>query len=468
MARSATGERLGLGWRRVPRRCMIDAVIVMKFGGTSVGGAAAIRQVVGVVRSQVAASAVRRAVVVVSAHAGVTDALLDAAHAAAGGGGQDEVEAIVARHRDILAGLDLEPDLLDPLLAELRDLARGLRLVGETTAKVADALLSYGERLSARVVAAALAAAGTAAVAVDAFDAGLRTDAAHGRARPLADDGRIRRYLDKLKGVPVVTGFIAADEQGNITTLGRNGSDYSAALFGVAISAEEIQVWKDVDGVHTADPRLVPDARPIERMSFAEVADLASFGSKVLHPAAMVPAMQAGIPIYVRNTLRPEAAGTRIDAEPDGAPPIVRAVAHRGGVAVVTVRSHRLLPQHDFLARVFGQLAEAQCDVGPVAVGEASIAFAVEQVQVERAQQVLKRLGSVEATLDQALVGVLGMRERLEGGLLADVLRHLGDAEILVRCAGLGPVGTTAAIVVANERAGEAVRLLHAKFLGGR
>jgi aspartate kinase len=433
-------------------------VIVMKFGGTSVGGAAAIGQVVEVVRSQLQ----RRPVVVVSAHAGVTDALLAAARAAATG--EADTGAIVARHREILRGLSLDEHLLDPLLDELRDLARGVRLVGETSAKVVDAMASYGERLSSRVVAAALNANGVEAEAVDSFAAGLRTDSSFGRARPQPDDGRILRHLQGVRGVPVMTGFLGADEHGNITTLGRNGSDYSAALIGAAIGAEEVQIWKDVDGVHTADPRLVADAQPIRRMSFADVADLASFGSKVLHPAAMVPAMQQGIPLRVRNTLSPEAEGTTIEAEVEAGRPVVRAIAHRDHVALITVRSHRLVPQHAFLAKVFSKLDDIECDVGPVAVGEAAVTVAVEEPFAERAAARLQGHGEVQQTSGRAVVGVIGDASVLENGGIGEVLSELARAGIAVRCAGLGALGSTVAFAVASERLTETVQLLHRRF----
>lgn len=433
----------------------------MKFGGTSVGGAAAIRQAVEVVRGQLQ----RRPVVVVSAHAGVTDALLTVAKAAVAG--EADVEAVAARHRQILGGLQLDEHLLDGELAELRDLARGVRLVGEATPKVIDAVISYGERLSARVVAAALTANGIEAVAVDAFAAGMLTDSSFGRARPLPDGGRLQRYLSKVKGVPVVTGFLGADEDGNITTLGRNGSDYSAALIGVAIKAEEIQIWKDVDGVHTADPRIVPDAQPIPLMGFEDVANLASFGSKVLHPAAMVPAMQNGIRVQVRNTLSPAAPGTTIEAGVNGGRPAIRAIAHRTGVALVSVRSHRLLPQHAFLASVFQKLHEAECDVGPVAVGEAAVTIAIDDAFAERIAARLASEGDVQVASERAVVGVIGDASVLETGGIADVLAELAKSGISVRCAGLGALGSTVAFAVDAERLTETVRLLHSRFFSG-
>ena len=293
------------------------------------------------------------------------------------------------------------------------------------------------------------------------------TDSSFGRARPVPDDGRMLRYLDEVTGVPVVTGFLGADQDGNITTLGRNGSDYSAALIGVAIAATEIQIWKDVDGVHTADPRLVPDARPIPTMGFEDIANLASFGSKVLHPAAMVPAMQHGIRIRVRNTLSPEAPGTTIEATVDDALPAVRAIAHRTSVALVSVRSHRLLPQHAFLARIFAELHEMECDVGPVAVGEAAVTIAIDDANVGRIAASLASLGDVQIASERAVVGVIGDAAVLENGGIADVLKEMVGADISVRCAGLGALGSTVSVAVAAERLTETVRLLHSRFFPG-
>ncbi len=437
---------------------MIGAVIVMKFGGTSVGDANSIQKVVQIVRQQLS----QRPVVVVSAHAGVTDALL--AVAAAAPGGSADTAAIAERHRAILRDLGLPTDLLEPLLTELHDLARGLRLVGSASPKALDLMASYGERCCARTVAAALRQAGVPATAVDAFDAGLRTDSAYGRARPLPDDGRILRALEAVAGVPVVTGFVAADEHGNITTLGRNGSDYSAALFGAAVAAEEIQIWKDVDGVRTADPKLVPGARPIRSMSFAEVCELASFGSKVLHPAAMVPAMQRGIPLSVRNTQQPEAPGTRIEADAVQDRPAVRAIAHRVGVALVTVTSQRMVPQHAFLARVFRELHELQSDVGPVAVSEAAVTVALDGPAADVAMGRLCSLGDVRIERDQAVVGVVGDPHAIETGGAAVVFAVLAAAGIPVRCAGQGALGGTLAMVVPRAHLQRTIAMLHERF----
>lgn len=445
------------------RRCLHDPrVIVMKFGGTSVGDARSIRQVVQIVRQQLD----RRPVVVVSAHAGVTDALLDLARKAPGG--DADTRAVEERHRAILRELGLPATLLDPLLQELHDLARGLRLVGAVSPKAQDLLVSFGERCSARTVAAALSQHGVAATAVDAFSAGLRTDSQFGRARPLPDDGRIARHLAAVPGVPVVTGFLGGDEHGNVTTLGRNGSDWSAALFGAALCVDEIQIWKDVDGVRTADPRLVPGALPIRSMSFAEVCELASFGSKVLHPAAMVPAMQKGIPLRVRSTLEPQAQGTVVETTTVADRPPVRAIAHRAAVSLVAVTSQRLEPQHAFLARVFQLLDELQCDVGPVAVAEAAVTFAVDPGTADAVLARLAAVGDVRVERDHAVVGVVGDPAAFERGGAAEVLATLAKAGVVVRCAGQGALDSTVAFVVAAADLKRTVALLHERFFPSR
>lgn len=437
---------------------MIAAVIVMKFGGTSVGDARSIRQVVQIVRQHLG----RAPVVVVSAHAGVTDELL--AIAAAASDGPARAAAVADHHRTILRDLGLPADLLDPLLAELVDLARGLRLVGAASPKAIDLLASYGERCSARTVAAAMRAGGVAATAVDAFAAGLRTDGNHGRARPLPDDGRIAKHLAAIEGVPIVTGFVAADELGNVTTLGRNGSDYSAALFGAAVGAEQIQIWKDVDGIRTADPKLVPGARPIRRLGYAAACDLAAFGSKVLHPAAMLPAMQKGIHLAVRNTQEPAAEGTLVVPDADDGAPGVRAIAHRANVALVTVESPRLSPQHTFLARVFGALDAAGCDGGPLAIAEAAVTTAVDAGRSAAAAAALAGIGEVRVEPDHAVVGIVGAPRALGADAAAAVFTTLAGLGIGVRCAGQGPHGGTLAAVLRAGELARAVVALHSRF----
>jgi aspartate kinase len=434
-------------------------VIVMKFGGTSVGDARSIRQVVQIVRQHVD----RRPVVVVSAHAGVTDALLRLADRAPSG--DIDTNEVEERHRAILRELELPDDLLDALLHNLRDVARSLRLVGATGLRERDLLASFGERCSARTVAAALRQVGVGASAVDAFAAGLRTDSAFGRAQAELDDGRLAASLAAVDGIPVFTGFLGVDRHGEITTLGRNGSDYTAALVGYAVDAEEVQIWKDVDGVRTADPRLVPGALPIRAMSFDEACELTAFGSKVLHPAAMLPALEKRIPLRVRSTLAPEAPGTAIELGCARAP--VRAIAHRSGVALLTVQSSRRMEQAEFLARLFADLAALQCDVGPIAVAAGGASFPIDETRRRAVVSRLARLGEVTEQPDCAVVAVIGSPAVLGECGVAELTAALAAGGIALRCGSQGAGGSTFAFVVPNADLARAVQLLHARFFPG-
>ena len=246
----------------------------MKFGGSSVAGAEKIRRVADIVRGRLP----RKPVLVVSAFRGTTDDLLALAHDALKGD-LSKIETVAKRHREAAAELGAAFEPLAPLFDELTALARGISLLRELTPRTLDRVASFGERFSARLVAAALAENGVPARAVDAFDAGLLTDERFGAAAPLPEaDEALRAFFAPLADLPVVTGFVGRTRGGEITTLGRNGSDYSATILGAALGAEEIQIWSDTDGIMTADPRLVPSAKPLGSLSFAEACELAYYG----------------------------------------------------------------------------------------------------------------------------------------------------------------------------------------------
>lgn len=436
-------------------------MIVMKFGGTSVGSAAAIKNVLDIARR----SLDRQPVLVVSAHSGVTNALVELAERAPAGEG--DAGQIESRHQEILAGLDLPPDLLASLHEELRNLLRGMQLVSEASPRAVDQLLSFGERCSCRVLAAYFESQGLPATAVDAFEAGLRTDSCYGRARPLPDDGRIVRYLAGVQGIPVVTGFLGSDDRGNITTLGRNGSDYSAALFGNALGAEEIQIWTDVDGIMTADPKLVDNTRAIRAMSFDEASELAYYGGKVLHPATILPAMERSIPVRVLNTSRPESKGTVIvpDYEEEGV--IVRAIVHKRGIYLVNLVSPPMLQQHGFLARVFQLAADHEVDVDLVATSEVSITMTADRHdQLPGYAESLAGLGEVTIDPGNAIVCVVGRGIATTPGVAARVFGSLAEAGVRVRVISQGAIKVNIGLVVREEELELAVQTLHAEFFG--
>ena len=436
-------------------------MILMKFGGTSVGTAKTIETVFTLVQQALP----RQPVVVVSAHSGVTDMLFDLAQRAPRG--QTDIAAIEAKHKEILAALELPATLLDPLLQDLRDLATGMKLVGEASARAIDYCASFGERMSARTIAAYFSRRGMPAQAVDAFAAGLRTDSNFGRARPLPDDGRIARFVRGVAGVPIVTGYIAMDASGNITTLGRNGSDFSASLFGNALDAEEIQIWTDVDGVMTADPKLVENPRPIPTMSFDEAAELAYYGGKVLHPATIQPAMEKSIPVRVLNTKRPESRGTVILPSIDGPGVKVRAIVHKKGVYLVNLVSTRMLAQSGFLAKVFDAAANHGIDVDLVATSEVSITMTTDSAQnLDRYVAELALLGEATVESAQAMICVVGHGIGNDPTIAAKVFSTLAEAGVRARVISQGAIKVRIAIVVAEADMAKAVVALHERLFG--
>ncbi len=434
-------------------------MIIMKFGGTSLGTAEAIQDIFHIVHARVD----RDPVLVVSAHAGVTDSLVEIARAASGG--DADVSTIEDLHHGLLDGLDLPVDLLDEQLGEMADLVRGMKLVSEASPRVRDLLLSFGERCSVRVLAAYFNQQGLSAQAIDAFDVGLRTDSNFGRARPVADDGRIAENISKVEGIPILTGFLGCDADGNITTLGRNGSDYSAALFGNALDAEEIQIWTDVDGVMTADPRLVEDARPIPIMSFAEASELAYYGGRVLHPATILPAMEKSIPVRVLNTHNADNPGTVILPVYEKSMAVVRAVVHKDDIHLISLVSPPMLQQHGFLAKVF-RIAEAhEVDVDLVATSEVSITMTADRADhLPAFCEELADLGEVSVEPDHALICVVGQGIAHTRGVAARVLGTLAEAEVHVRVISQGAIKVNIGLVIQQVDLQKAVAALHSHF----
>jgi aspartate kinase len=447
---------------------------VLKFGGTSVADAAACARVAEIVR----AHGGPRPVVVVSALAGVTNALFAAAAAARTAGvarARDALDEPLARHRAI-AGTLLAPAAAAAFDAEL-DRARAEmaavlgRLAdgpGPEEAALRDELVSYGERLSAVLLAATLAAAGARTRAVDAR-ACIVTDETYGNAAPLAAETERRTRAELLPLcaaglVPVLGGYIAATRRGRTTTLGRGGSDYTAALVGAALGAREVQIWTDVSGVLTADPRVVPAARPIPRLSYAEAAELAYFGAKVLHPRTLQPAADRRIPVRVCNSRAPEDPGTLIAAEGDLWPGAVKAIAHKTGITVLQIVSARMLGAYGFLRALFEVFDRHRTAVDVVTTSEVSVSLTLEDTGALAAIAAeLEALGRVAIERDRAIVCVVGEGLRTTPGIAARIFAALHDINVSLISQGASRVNLT--FVVEAARAAEAVRRLHARLL---
>jgi len=443
--------------------------LVMKFGGSSVADAECMRQVADLVEAALS----RGPLVVLSAMGKTTDGLFRGARAAVVGRLEDarvELRAIEGRHRDAANALfDGEAprelaEALDLRFAELDRIFQGLALLGELSARSMDAIAARGELLSTTVFAAYFRARSSGSSWFDVRDV-MRTDSAFGVAQPRSDVVRalVRERLAPRVGVgaAVVTqGYIGADEDGATTTLGRGGSDWTASILGAALGADEVQIWTDVEGVYTADPRVVPAACPIAELSFAEAAELAAFGAKVLHPATIQPAVEARIPVTVRRTQRPDGRFTTIRAESSGGRPVV-ALASRGPVHVMTVTSSRMLAQAGFLARLFGVFGRLNVSVDLVATAEVSVSLTVDaDAPLDSLRAEIATFAKVEISRDREIVAVVGERLRDTPGVAASVLRALEDFGVEMISMGANEINLS--VVTRRDAAPDALRRLHA------
>ncbi len=459
---------------------------IAKFGGTSVATPERVREVVRLV-----AAMPGRRVVVTSAFGGVTDRLLAAIEAAKARTGEHDriLEALRTRHAEALGTLVLEAERehVRPTLGAVFDataeLLHGVYLLRECTPRFQDAILSAGERLSAPLVAAAFRQAGHEAVALDARDF-IRTDADWGEAAVhFAETERLVQTAFAgiaPETIPVVTGFVASTAEGVTTTLGRSGSDYTATILGGALGAAEVVIWTDVDGVLSADPRVVPEAFTLPHLSYREAAELAHFGAKVLHWGTMRPLEKKGIPLRIKNTFRPDAAGTLVLADPPPSGAAIRAVTSVRNAALVSLDGAGLLGVPDLTARAFAALAAAELPVLLIAQAssEGSLCFAVRGGDAAEAVWVLERafererergdLRGIGATPDLALVAGVGRGMRETAGLAGRMFATLGRARVNVLAIAEGASDHNLSAVVGDAEAPAAVGALHEAFALGR
>ena len=435
-------------------------MIVMKFGGTSVG----VPEHFAVAVRRVRDAGPLDPVVVVSALSGVTNLIVEFCRLPERRA--ELAERLVERHAEWMRATGVRPHEAHDLLDAWRDETAALRGRRDPfSAEDRDRLLSYGERLSAALFAAALCAAGADAVALLAGDSGLVTDERFGAAHPLPEAARLlSESLARRPPIPVVTGFLGRTADGRVTTLGRGGSDYSAALIGAALGATEIQIWTDTSGLLSADPRIVPEARPVPLLSFAEASELAYFGAKVLHPKTLLPAMERAIPVRVLNTGRPEDPGSLVTpaAGPADSAWRVKSIACKKGITAVTVASTRMLLAYGFLARVFEVFGRHHVVVDLVTTSEVSISVTVDDTaRLEDAVAELEAIGNVEVRRGLAVVAVVGEGAPRRVGLAGHVFTLLGGVGIPVEMISQGASRVNLSFVVADEDADRAVRLLH-------
>ena len=438
-------------------------MIVMKFGGSSVANRQQIEKVLSIVRTRTA----RSPLVVSSAHKGMTDALINGARDAARG--IYAPEKVIQRQAEIARECGCSETLLAPFFEEITGLYRGLSLVRELSPRSLDYAASFGERMAVRVIADFFTRQGFAAQAFDAWELGFITDAAFGAARPLAgyETNMVRLCAERIpQGViPIVTGFIGQTETGEITTIGRNGSDLTATLVGAAISAEEVEIWSDTDGVMTADPRFVPQARSIAAMHFDEAAELAYFGSRVLHPSTLVPAMEKNTPVRVLNTNRPEHPGTVIHHAAPERDQAATSIAYREHQWAVTISSPRMLGAAGFLAEAFNVLGKYDAVVDMIATSEVSVTFTTDRREpLEQALGDLQRLGRVHIEEGKTLLVVVGQGLATRVGIGASILQAMADASVNVEMISFGLKSISLTMLVADADIRRAVGVLHERL----
>ena len=449
-------------------------IVVMKFGGTSVEDATAMLRTASIVRGRRERGL--QPVVVVSAMARVTDQLLAAA-AAAGRDARAEAIAISVRLRE--RHIDTAAELLDgqPLqelctalnheFDALDDLLRGIAAVGELTPRTNDLVVSFGERASSRMLAAAFQQGGFRGVHVDARNC-IITDSHYGKAaplEPLIEHRLVTQVLPLLESgsIPVMGGFIGANEQGITTTLGRGGSDYTAALVGGGLHAGAIEIWTDVNGIMTTDPRIVPEALRVKTISFEEAAELAYFGAKVLHPATILPAVQKSIPVYVLNSRNPANEGTRITASAPHCTSPFKSIAAKKRLTIIDIVASRMLMAHGFLKAVFDTFDKYKCAIDMVSTSEVSISLTVDSnEQLPAICAELGKIADVKYEGRKALVCLVGEDIRGHNGIAGRVftaIRHVN-----VRMISQGASEINMSFMIDEEDVEEAVRSLHAEF----
>jgi aspartate kinase len=451
------------------------SIVVMKFGGTSVEDPAAINRTAGIVAGRLALG--KRPVVVVSALAKVTDQLLRAAASAATG---DRTGALAissrlrCRHRDTACALIKNSTdaaeistRIDQKFDSLDEILRGLAAILELTPRISDLVVSYGERISSRIVAAAFRERGIDAARVDARDI-IVTDSQFQKAVP--QDALIeKRAAEKLrplidaKQVPVMGGFIASNEEGITTTLGRGGSDFTGALVGGALTAEAIEIWTDVDGIMTCDPRVCPDALRVRVISFEEAAELAYFGAKVLHPATILPAVRKNIPVLVLNSKNPNNEGTRIISVAPHCKSPFKSIAVKKKLSIIDVVASPMLMTHGYLKEIFTIFDKHQCPVDMVSTSEVSVSLTVDSNdRLPAIAADLGKLADVKYEGKKALVCMVGEDIRGQHGMAAQVfgaIRHIN-----VRMISQGASEINMSFMIEEDDADEAVRSLHAAF----
>ena len=441
-------------------------MIVMKFGGSSVADADRIRHVASIIK----AYKEEKPVVVLSAMGDTTDHLLEAADIAVSG--EVDISKVEELHRETADKLGIKIEELDDLLEELTQLLTGISMLKELTKRTRDYLVSFGERMSVRMMAAFLTKEGVPAKFYDAWDAGITSDSNFMSAELLEDvwtdiPEKLNDYKYGVsKEIPIVTGFIAKDRKGNITTLGRGGSDLTATMIGSAMQADEIQTWKDVDGILTADPRVVKEAHPVPEVTYEEAAELAYFGAQVLHPRSMQPCLKSGVPVRVKNSYNIDSPGSIIVENHTGEVPKVTAITSVKHVTLIDINSTRMLGSAGFLAHVFNNFLKWGISVDVIATSEVSVSLTVNgKTDLTGLLGDLDHVADVEVQENKAIVTIICDADH-SSSILASGFGALAEKGINVQMISQGASKVNITVICDDEETDDVVKTLHKAFFG--
>lgn len=439
-------------------------MVVMKFGGSSVANGERIKHVASIIQSYVK----ERPIVVLSAMGDTTDHLLEAADMAVQG--RVDIDRIEQLHRETAKQLEVPFSELEDLLEELNTLLTGISMLRELTKRTRDYLVSFGERLSVRMTAAYLNKIGVASKAYDAWDVGFVSDSNFMSAELLEDvwsliPAALGDYkLGKTDVVPVVTGFIAKDKKGYITTLGRGGSDLTATMLGAALGADEVQTWKDVDGILTSDPRIVPNAKTVPEVTYEEASELAYFGSQVLHPRSMVPCRRVGTPVRVKNSYNKEFPGSIIVENHTSPVSAVRAITAVKHVTLIDMVSTRMMGASGFLAHIFNQFLKWNISIDVIATSEVSVSVTVNTDEdLSGLLEDVQRVAATECKKGKAIVTVI-CDTGCSSSIIADGFSALAKEGINVQMISKGASKVNISMICDDSEADLVVRTLHKAY----
>jgi aspartate kinase len=439
-------------------------MIVMKFGGSSVANAERIKHVASIIQ----AYKNEKPLVVLSAMGDTTDHLLEAADLAVNG--KVDIEKVEKLHYDTAKELGVDIPAIKELLDELKTLLTGISMLHELSKRSRDYLVSFGERMSVRMMTSYLNGLGTPAKFYDAWDAGFVSDSNFMNAQLLDDvwkniPAKLADYKNgKQKEIPIVTGFIAKDKNGVITTLGRGGSDLSATMLGAALGADEIQTWKDVDGILTTDPRIVKEARTVPEVTYEEAQELAMFGSQVLHPRSMIPCRKRGTPVRVKNSYNIKSAGSVIREKHSGKTPRVIAITNVKNVNLIDIQSNNMFGACGFLAHVFNQFLKWNVSVDVIATSEVSVSLTVNgNSKLDGLVEDLKKGADVTVKTDKAIVTIICDAAN-SSSILADAFTALNKNNINVQMISQGASKVNISMLVDQSQANDVVKILHSSL----